>query len=221
MAIRELPLELLTQLCQHLGVRDLVHVSAICKRFRHGGLETVELPTESPVVTALLQHAFPRPEQIPSVRPNGCSESWVAYLARCARQRNIRELLPIAAGSKHSLFADASGRLLSCGEGAAVGHGDVGVTYPIPTTVAALTGVWVQSVAVGDRCSFALGWDGRVYSWGSNESCLLEHGDRLDRPSPALVEGLEGVRSIAADGSRSHAVTPRGTSSTGANHSIL
>jgi hypothetical protein len=85
MPLHELPLEMLAHVCQHLGLSDLVHVSATCKRFRHGGLQTVELPTESPVVTALGKQAFPRPELVPSMRPIGSSDSWVAYPARCAR----------------------------------------------------------------------------------------------------------------------------------------
>jgi hypothetical protein len=54
----DLPLEVPPHICRHLGLRDLVRVSQTCKRFRHGGLETVELPTESPVVTALRELAF-------------------------------------------------------------------------------------------------------------------------------------------------------------------
>jgi hypothetical protein len=72
-ALRDLPLEMLTHVCQYLGLVDLVRVAATCTRFRHGGLETVELPTESPVVTVLRKHAFPRPELIPSMRPIDCS----------------------------------------------------------------------------------------------------------------------------------------------------
>jgi hypothetical protein len=64
----ELPLEMLTHVCEHLDLKDLIRVSATCKRFRYGGLETLELPTESPVVAVLCKHAFPRPELIPSVR---------------------------------------------------------------------------------------------------------------------------------------------------------
>jgi alpha-tubulin suppressor-like RCC1 family protein len=52
----------------------------------------------------------------------------VAYLARCARQR-CREAPPIAAGDSHSLCLDAAGHLLSCGTGAAVGHGHEDVKY--------------------------------------------------------------------------------------------
>jgi alpha-tubulin suppressor-like RCC1 family protein len=201
---------MLTLVCQHLDIVDLVRVAATCKLFRHGGLETVELPTESPVVTVLCKHAFSRPELIPSMRPIGCSESWVAYLARCARQRRCREAPPIAAAWGHSLFVDPAGRLLACGEGAEVGHDDVEFCYLLPTPVAAMAGVQVQSVAAGQGVSLALSGDGRVYSWGSNNYGQLGHGDKLARLSPALIEGLEGVRGIAVEAWESLAVTQSG-----------
>jgi hypothetical protein len=89
----DLPLDLFATVCQQLDLQDLVRVAETCKRFRYGdgGLETAELPTKLPVVTALLEHAFPRGQIIPSTRPIGCSESWVTYLAGCARQRCCRE----------------------------------------------------------------------------------------------------------------------------------
>jgi alpha-tubulin suppressor-like RCC1 family protein len=70
--------------------------------------------------------------------------------------------------------------------------------------------VRVRSVAAGYWYSLALGWDGRVYLWGINKAGQLGHGDTLDRPSPALVEELEGVRGIAAASSFSLAVTHSG-----------
>eukprot|EP00962_Isochrysis_galbana_P055416 scaffold27185_cov97-Isochrysis_galbana.AAC.8 len=70
----------------------------------------------------------------------GCSESWVAYLARCVRQRRYRKVPPIGWGSNHNLFVDAAGRLLECREGAAVGHGDAEASHLLPTLVAAKAG---------------------------------------------------------------------------------
>jgi alpha-tubulin suppressor-like RCC1 family protein len=211
-ALLDLPLEILTNVCQQLDLQDLVRVAATCKRFRHGdcGLETEELPTKSPVVTALREHAFAHPELIPSTRLIGCAESWVAYLARCARQRRCRQAPPIKGGESFSLFVDASGRLLSCGEDVKAGHGDSDSNYLVPTPVAAMTGVQVRSVAAGYNHSLALGCDGRVYSWGVNEYGQLGHGDQLARPLPALVDGLEGVRSVEAALSCSFAVTQSG-----------
>jgi hypothetical protein len=196
--------------CQQLDLLDLVRVAETCKRFRHGGLETLELPTESPVVTAMCKLAFPRPELVPSTRPSGCSESWVAYLARGARQRRFQEAPPVVVGDGHSLFADAAGRLLACGMGQAAGQGEGNEVSPAPTPVAAMFMIGVRSLAAGGGHSLAVGWDGRVYSWGNNAYGQLGHGDTLDRPSPALMEGLEGVRGVAAAEWHSCAVTQSG-----------
>jgi hypothetical protein len=115
--VLDLPLEILTSVCQQLDLHDLVRVAETCKRLRHGdgGMETLRLPTKSPVVAVLREHAFPRLQSIRRTRSIGCSESWVTYLARCARQRRCREASPIAAGDEHSLFVDGAGRLLACG----------------------------------------------------------------------------------------------------------
>jgi alpha-tubulin suppressor-like RCC1 family protein len=209
-AALDLPLEVLADVCQHLNLHDLIAVVQTCKRFRHGNgrLETVEVPTKSPVVMALREHAFPRPELIPSSRPTGCSESWVAYLSRCVRQRRCREAPPIAAGYKHSVFVDPAGRLLACGMIAA--GGDNNRVFSAPTLVAAMAAVRVRSVEACGLYSLALGWDGRVYSWGKNVFGQLGHGDKIDRLSPALVEGLEGVCGVAAAIDHSLAVTQSG-----------
>jgi alpha-tubulin suppressor-like RCC1 family protein len=208
-ALLDLPLEMLAAVCLQLDGRDLVRVSETCTRFRHGdgGLEMVELPTKSPVVPALRDLAFARPELVPLTRPNSCSESWVACLARCARQRRCPEAPPIRAEDFFSLFVDAAGRLLACGEDVEAGVGDVGTYSFEPIPAAAMAGERVHSVAAKSHHGLALGWNGRVYSWGDNEFGQLGHGDRLVRHSPALVEGLEGVCGVEAASTCSFAVT--------------
>jgi hypothetical protein len=96
----------LTDVCQQLDLHDLVRVAETCKRFRHGdgGPKMVELPTRSPVVTALRPLAFSRPELVPRTRPIGISESWVAYLTRCVRQRRCRQAPPFAVGKCHTVW---------------------------------------------------------------------------------------------------------------------
>jgi alpha-tubulin suppressor-like RCC1 family protein len=140
----------------------------------------------------------------------------VEYLAFRARQRRGWEAPVIAAGIDVSLFVDADGQLLSCGKGAIVGHNCVDHIYPDPTPVAFMAGVRVRCVAAAVYHSLAVGWDGRVYSWGMNDEGQLGQGDRLTRPAPALVEGLEGVRDVAAAAFYSFAVTQSGDASPGA-----
>jgi alpha-tubulin suppressor-like RCC1 family protein len=159
-----LPLEVLTGVCLQLNLQDLVRVAETCKRFRlgDGGLETVELPTRLPVVTALCKLAFPRRELIPSTRPTGCTESWVAYLARCAWQRCCFEAPLIVAGFAYSLFVDANRHLLACGRDLGTGHSDADTIHFDPTPVATMAGVRVRSAAAGHSHSLAVSWDGQV-----------------------------------------------------------
>ncbi len=81
-------------------------------------------------------------------------------------------------------------------------------------------------VAVSDRAvaamqpgSFAAGWhhalvvlqDGTVWAWGRNDRGQLGDGSDDDRPTPAQVMGLMGVRSVAAGTSHSLALLEDGT----------
>jgi hypothetical protein len=209
-----LPLEVLTDVCLQLELRDLLCLADACERLRHGdgGRETEELPTKSAVVTALLEHAFPGGAPIPSTRP-ASSESWVAYLARCARQRLCRETPLVAAGVCDSLFVDAAGQLLVCGDALKMGRAHAEMLHLYPAPAAATVGVRVRSMAAGQDHNLALGWNGRIYSWGgSNMFGQLGRGERDSRNwfSPALVEGLEGVCSIAAGCQHSLAATESG-----------
>jgi alpha-tubulin suppressor-like RCC1 family protein len=152
------------------------------------------------VITALLQHAFPGGEKVPSARPAGLGLG----LGRC------REAPPIAAGRCHSLFVDVAGRLLACGQGHAAGHGHAYTEYLRPEPVAVVTGVSVLSVAAGAPHSLALSSDCQVYSWGKNDYGQLGHRDELDRTSPVPTEGLKDVHDIAASARQSLAVTQSG-----------
>jgi hypothetical protein len=196
-SLLDLPLEVLTDVCLQLGLRDLLCLADTCERLRHGegGRETAELPTKSPVITALQGHAFAGGALIPSTRPVS-SESWVSYLARCARQRHCREAPPVAAGCCDSLFLDAAGQLLLCGDAFKWGHGHAKMLHLYPAPVVATAGVRVRSMAAGQDHNLALGWDGRVYSWGGrNTFGQLGRGEYNVRnmAPPALVEGIKGV----------------------------
>jgi alpha-tubulin suppressor-like RCC1 family protein len=164
----------------------------------------VELNIKSPVFAALCQHAFPRLALSAVTRSATCTESWVSYLARGVRQRRCRESPHIAAAFSATLFVDPANRLLACGQSVAAGqHFD-------PTPVAGMADVRVRSVAAGDSHCLVLRWDGLVYSWGKNTQGKLGHGDELDRESPTLIEGLEGVCGIAAYEHHSFAVMQSG-----------
>jgi alpha-tubulin suppressor-like RCC1 family protein len=171
---------------------------------------------------ALRERVFPGGELIPRTRPFGCTESWVSYLMRFARQRRYRDAPPISAGYRHSLFVDSAGRLRACGVGEHAGDGDEGADvnpFP-PALVAAMASVRVRSVASGWYYmhsvrdgwgySLALGWDGRLYSWGENTFGQLGHGDRLRRPSPASIQGFAWEHAVAANSNHSFSVSQSG-----------
>lgn len=210
----DLPLEVLTNVCQHPDLCDLIRVGETCKHFGYGGQELVKPPgeppveplSESPLVTVLRERAFPGGQPVSFMRPSDCSESWVAYLARRVRQRRCWDAPTIAAAGRRSILVDASDRLLQCGgctEGA-----EFNCWHPIPAAV--MAGLRVRSVATGRFHSLVLCWNDRVYSWGSSPNGELGHSDRDDRVLPALVEGLESVRGIAAADEGSLAVTHSG-----------
>eukprot|EP00962_Isochrysis_galbana_P031323 scaffold10205_cov112-Isochrysis_galbana.AAC.1 len=205
-----LPSELLTGVCQHLCLLDLARFAASCRLLRYGHLPMVEPPGESPVATVLRKLSFRDGESVPHSLPTGSSESWVAYLARCVRQRRCREASPIAARHWHNLFVDAAGRSLACGRDVAKGHDGRHGCCAEPIPVAALAGIPVRSVAAGPQYNLALGWDGQVYSWGSNCFGQLGHGDNKERLLPALVQGLQDICAIAAADQHSLAVTQSG-----------
>eukprot|EP00962_Isochrysis_galbana_P056516 scaffold28520_cov124-Isochrysis_galbana.AAC.5 len=87
-ALLDLPLEVLAAVCLQLDLCHLVCFAEKCKRFRHDDSEInkAELPIKPRVITPLRELAFPRVGLVPNTRPIGCSDLWVAYLARCARQ---------------------------------------------------------------------------------------------------------------------------------------
>jgi hypothetical protein len=122
-ALVELPIEVLTHICRRLSTYDILHVAATCARFRHGGQATVELPSESPVVTAMLDHPSCRRETLPSLRAARCNESWVSYLVRRQQQRCRLDEPPIAATTGLSAYVDKAGRLLTCGRSTLLDHG--------------------------------------------------------------------------------------------------
>merc|ERR1712130_496825 len=66
----------------------------------------------------------------------------------------------------------------------------------------------VKSIAVGTDNSFAIGNDGSLWAWGSNQDGRLGDGSVEDRRKPVRV--LEGVRSVVAGFGHAFAVTEDG-----------
>ena len=68
----------------------------------------------------------------------------------------------------------------------------------VPTRVGALAGVAVTAVCGGSAAShcMVIAEDGRVFTWGRNETGQLGHGDTEDRAAPTEVKALEGIKVV-------------------------
>ena len=113
-------------------------------------------------------------------------------------------IVAIAAGYLHSLALSSDGRVFSWGGNAEGQLGDGTTdqrTTPIAvTTSGVLAGVSISAIAAGRNSSFALGSNGRVYSWGFNTNHELGDGTTASRLEPVAVNTsgvLSGV-SISA-----------------------
>jgi hypothetical protein len=118
----------------------------------------------------------------------------------------------IAAGPQYSLAVKDDGTGNGTGTVWAWGRNDSGqlgngtfVSSPTPVQVQGLTGVLVVAAAGGYSLALKDDGSGRgtgtVWAWGENNNGQLGDGTTVDRNTPAEVQGVAGVRAIAAGGS--------------------
>ncbi|XP_010242957.1 PREDICTED: ultraviolet-B receptor UVR8 isoform X2 [Nelumbo nucifera] len=122
----------------------------------------------------------------------------------------------VSASHNHAAFVMQSGEVFTCGDNSSFccGHGEAGRPIFKPRVVEALRGVPCKQVATGLSFTMFLTREGHVYTCGTNTHGQLGHGDTLDRPTPKIVEQLEGVGfvvQVSAGPSYSLAVTSDGT----------
>ncbi|KMS97960.1 hypothetical protein BVRB_4g097060 [Beta vulgaris subsp. vulgaris] len=122
----------------------------------------------------------------------------------------------VSASHNHAAFVTQSGEVFTCGDNSSFccGHKDTGRPIFRPRFVEALKGIPCQQVAAGLSFTMFLTREGHVYTCGTNTNGQLGHGDTMDRPTPTLVELLEGFGSmvqISAGPSYSLAVAHDGT----------
>ncbi len=107
----------------------------------------------------------------------------------------------VSAGKAHVLALASDGSVWSWGanESGQLGLNDT-TDRTQPTKVADLSAVPVTKVVAGGSASFALTSEGKVYAWGSNQSCMLANSE-LDASdileTPTEIASLSSVR--AAD----------------------
>ena len=139
-------------------------------------------------------------------------------------------IVAIAAGGNHSLALLSTGRVLAWGDNwrGQLGDGTSNPRIkPVPvcavgaTNCAANPLTGVVAIAAGDDHSMAVLSDGRVVSWGGNDSGQLGDGSKTDRRSPVVVcavgatdcaaNPLVGVSSIDSGADRTVALLSTGS----------
>lgn len=140
--------------------------------------------------------------------------------------KQMTEVTDIVPGGGQTLFLRADGTVWGCGAGffGLLGENSLGL-HPVPVKVEGIQGV--ASLVSGGGHALALLEDGSVWSWGRDDYGQLgdgpepttpgrsqrEHAGRSywARPRPAPINGLGGVRALAAGGGHSVAILADGT----------
>ena len=194
-----LPPELLVSVLVCGSTYDLGRMSCTCSSFR------------ALVEVALRQRAGLCGERDAEL-PEG-EVSWTQLLLwRERRRRPCGKVL--AAGRMHSAFADAEGRLLTCGTDGDghgfLGHGDevVDGSIPAPLPLESLGWPLVRIVAVAAHTmhSLALSADGAVFSFGQGRCGKLGHGDEATEWRPRRVVALEHEHAAGVAAGQQHSL---------------
>ncbi|KAL9236401.1 hypothetical protein vseg_011077 [Gypsophila vaccaria] len=129
---------------------------------------------------------------------------------------SLSPVVQVSASHNHAAFVTQSGEVFTCGDNSSYccGHKDTNRPIFRPRLVEALKGIPCKQVAAGLSFTMFLTKEGHVYTCGLNSQGQLGHGDTTDRPTPTIVELLEGVGAvvqISAGPSYALAVTQDGT----------
>ncbi|KAG2681952.1 hypothetical protein I3843_11G168100 [Carya illinoinensis] len=127
---------------------------------------------------------------------------------------SLAQVMHFSATQYHAAFVMQSGQVFTCGDNSSFCC-EHSTACPIfrRRLVEALEGVPCMQVSTGDNITVFLTRQGQVYTCGANTHGQLGHGDTLDRPTPQIIEVLEGVGSVvyvAAGSSYVLAVTDNG-----------
>ncbi|KAB1217236.1 Ultraviolet-B receptor UVR8 [Morella rubra] len=111
---------------------------------------------------------------------------------------SLAQVVQVSASQNHAAFVMQSGEVFTCGDNSSscCGHGDT--TRPIfrPRLVESLKRVPCKQVAAGLNFTVFLTRKGQVYTCGANTHGQLGHSDNQDRPTPKMIEVLEGVGTV-------------------------
>ena len=100
-----------------------------------------------------------------------------------------KKVCDVAAGMSHSVICTEDGQVFTFGAGSQhrLGTGDA-TDRPKPTLVIALHGIKCVKVGAGSAFSFAIDENGKLYSWGKNDTgqCGLKHREAVRIPTQVL-----------------------------------
>lgn len=133
----------------------------------------------------------------------------------CVEALMCHNAVAITAGYHNNLVLTSNSDVWSWGWGA---HGQLGLgdskDRDLPTIIPELSQEEVCSLSCGDRHSFAVTRDGRVFGWGSNEFGQLGCGKKGDTVlRPKLIAGLQGLKVIAISSGDRHSAAVTNTGS--------
>ena len=196
-----LPSELLVRVLMQMEPEELSRCDQLSKLF-HGPPSLVEQALR------LLSSEGGR-NGMPETLPNNHANWTQALLFLAILWRGSKYKL-VACSNGCSAFVDADGTLLMCGKPYpgtdGLGFGGT-INQSIPTPVAGLVGVRVQSVVAKRYHIIALSVDGVAFSWGCGAHGQLGHGDREHVAQPKAIRALSNVCAIDTEAHYSLAIT--------------
>ena len=87
------------------------------------------------------------------------------------KKLQYKQIIKIEAGSEHTLFLESNGILWCCGNNV---YGQLGLGHNIleyvPTEIKyfIVNNIKIKNIKCGERYSFALDYENKVYAWGNN-----------------------------------------------------
>lgn len=119
-----------------------------------------------------------------------------------------KNIISISAGCRHSLALDSSGAVYVWGQNnyAQIGNGEIGLYSPPTQVKGELDGKKIVFIKGRFNHSLALDFEGRVYSWGQNDSGQLGHTQE-NLITPTQIKGILAEKNIVSiDSGYSHTI---------------
>jgi len=136
-------------------------------------------------------------------------EQSALYMPTLSKAWSGKEWSQVAMGQHHGLGLDNQGQVWAIGRGeyGRLGLGKAGDAVE-PTKVAELDGVKCVQVSCGEAVSYAVGDDGKCWSWGMGTNYQLGTGADDDVEQPEVIKGknIEGRKVLAMYGGGQHAI---------------